>query len=739
MGVQAIIEHFKVLGPHTWVGEYPEFGRAVVRQLAGVSLEQAQERLRELRGAGAKGVVIPYEVCADGGQVYSVRPWVEGEALHYPLSPRLACQLLDFLAHLPSEFVIYDLRPEHLFWQGDQIILSDPGFNERGQAPYCAPEQVNRGQVGEGALDYQLGATLYELLGGQAPPDAQTLLIPDVELPPLKGVPEYIAKQVALLFEADPYARPCPSDLLPFFSRWAQEEQKEAFLKTQRDNKPLPPPPEPEEEEIYSQEPPQWWLEFQASWRHFWAHLDWAIVAVIVLPLLGVAVVGGYFWKSGLFEELAATTNPQKGKEWVRPVPTLSNLSQSWISPKDLAPMILIPAGPYYQGPAPAAGKGARPLITDLPAFYIDRFEVTNRQFARFVTETGYQAQGNWQTEATDDRQDHPVVRVSYYDAQAFAKWAGKRLPTAAEWEKAARGGDLRLYPWGGTQADYTKFNCLESGVGNTTPVGSYPQGASPYGVEDMAGNGWEGGDTWFIPYNAELGYTPLTKVVKGGSRSDKAADCMVIQERGVLPEQGRLINSGFRCAFDPIDDRPQGSRPPQAPAVKARPKTPAPAPKVAPEVTPAPQAPTPNPIWPGTPALEPVPSSGEEREGAYDPQFNGSWDEEPYWPQNEDRYLEESPAPPQPEIVPDPTITSGTDSDYPRYQGAASAPSAPATPPAGSASSTYVEEGATSSPLEAPTTETAPVATGEAAGEVPTMPQGASSGYVDASEVNYH
>ena len=71
MGVQAIIEHFKVLGPHTWVGEYPEFGRAVVRQLAGVSLEQAQERLRELRGAGAKGVVIPYEVCADGGQVYT--------------------------------------------------------------------------------------------------------------------------------------------------------------------------------------------------------------------------------------------------------------------------------------------------------------------------------------------------------------------------------------------------------------------------------------------------------------------------------------------------------------------------------------------------------------------------------------------------------------------------------------------------------------------------------------------
>jgi formylglycine-generating enzyme required for sulfatase activity len=143
-------------------------------------------------------------------------------------------------------------------------------------------------------------------------------------------------------------------------------------------------------------------------------------------------------------------------------------------------------------------------------AFQIGRYPVTVAEYACFVR-AGHAApqRGTYRPITWDDqlkRLDHPVVCVTWHDAVAYAAWLAKltgqswRLPTEAEWEKAARGTDGRIYPWGDA-FDKARCNVSESGIGTTTPVGSYPNGASPYGAQDMAGSVWEWASSLFKPY----------------------------------------------------------------------------------------------------------------------------------------------------------------------------------------------------------------------------------------------
>ena len=155
--------------------------------------------------------------------------------------------------------------------------------------------------------------------------------------------------------------------------------------------------------------------------------------------------------------------------------------------------MRLIPAGSFEMG-AHLDGLSNAPVhIVELDAFYMDVREVTVGQFREFVNQSGYKYGGNWDSVAKYSPGDeYPMVYVSWNDATAYAKWAGKRLPTEAEWEYAARGGLIgKRYPWGNeidkTKAHYDSWN---GGNGTTKAVGSFE--ANGYGLNDMAGNVWE-------------------------------------------------------------------------------------------------------------------------------------------------------------------------------------------------------------------------------------------------------
>lgn len=297
-----------------------------------------------------------------------------------------------------------------------------------------------------------------------------------------------------------------------------------------------------------------------------------------------------------------------------------ANLKPASIVPKD-SEMVLIPEGEFLMGSSEKdideamklceESRGVAPNIqcdradykdempqhkVRLDAFYIDKYPVTNRQFMKFVEATGYKTDaekdriglivrwaGNYEGEIItredgsvnwrspfgrrneiNNLLDHPVVQVSWNDAVAYCQWAGKRLPTEAEWEKAARGTDGRLFPWGHElpdaggkyRANYGKDRGKADGFEYTSPVGSFPLGASPYGVMDMAGNVWEWvadwyDETYYATSPAENPQGPASgkgRVLRGGSWGNRPESIRTAVRLRSEPNSG-ISYIGFRCA----------------------------------------------------------------------------------------------------------------------------------------------------------------------------------------------
>jgi formylglycine-generating enzyme required for sulfatase activity len=170
------------------------------------------------------------------------------------------------------------------------------------------------------------------------------------------------------------------------------------------------------------------------------------------------------------------------------------------IRPTDGALMVFVPAGEFQMGSTDADRDGRdeeKPEHTvTLDAFWVDKTEVTNDQYRKCVEAGDCEEPTCWDN-GDLNAPDQPVVCVTWDDAQAYAAWAGGRLPTEAEWEKAARGTDGRFYPWGEDVPDCEDAN-FKGCLGRTASVGSYPGGASPYGALDMAGNAWEWVADWY-------------------------------------------------------------------------------------------------------------------------------------------------------------------------------------------------------------------------------------------------
>lgn len=224
---------------------------------------------------------------------------------------------------------------------------------------------------------------------------------------------------------------------------------------------------------------------------------------------------------------------------------------------RDGMPLARVPAGLFTMGDDELAPQ--REVYVD--EFLIDVFEVSVRQYASFLEATGRAgAPEGWNDVDVRVHANKPVVDIDWLDAQAYCRWAGRRLPTSAEWEKAARGTDARPYPWGHGAPTIELANYRNASPGiyeGLADVGSHPRGRSPYGVEDFAGNAAEWVADWFSesykrgdtrnPRGPDEGFH---KEIRGGGRHDHEQNLVLTNRFHAEPEH-RAADIGFRCAQD--------------------------------------------------------------------------------------------------------------------------------------------------------------------------------------------
>jgi formylglycine-generating enzyme required for sulfatase activity len=475
----------------------------------------------------------PHLPCAldlfeEQGRHFLVMAFVEGNTLQQRLDQaggplpaadvlRWAGQLCDVLGYLHAQQppIIYrDLKPANVMIdrQGNvQLIdfgiarFQRPGRRSdtilQGTEGYASPEHYGQGQTEPRSDLYCLGATLYHLLTGQAPPTVTERL-----LPPPAGVPLAPQRQLNSAIPHHVEAALLRALDLRLDGRFGRADAPAAAMAEMKAALQGQAAAQPHTKACPQCGKPN----LAASLACFACGYDFqtgrapaapppALVPAVPRPP-AVAQPPVRYTPSGL----AIATPDNLSALLALPQPP----ARIWWERAEME-MCLVPAGEFLMGSADTdsqAGSGGRPQHrVVLDAYYIGRYTVTHAQYARFVQATGHRVPSgspeyNWDDKHKTPPQgkgDHPVVLVSWHDAAAYCTWAGLRLPTEAEWEKAARGTKARIYPWGDPW-DTARCNSSKGRKGGTTPVGAYsPAGDSPYGCADMAGNVWEWCADW--------------------------------------------------------------------------------------------------------------------------------------------------------------------------------------------------------------------------------------------------
>jgi serine/threonine-protein kinase len=448
---------------------------------------------------------------------------------------RIALQVARSLGYIHTLGIVHrDIKPENIHLTTSGVVkLMDFGIAKvqglsmtrtgcvMGTPFYMAPEQVLGQDIGPAVDIYAFGALFFELLTGVQAVGGDSvervfysILNEPLDLEPLRGsVPQPVCDLIARCTAKRAAERPASFEAVAGEIERILTAMEAPTLLTRPAPQPVAPPPA----------------------RPAIAKAWMAVVLGIAL-LIAIAV---------LVKLLLA---PRHRHQASQPLVVALPLTKSTPS----GDMVLVPAGQFLYG------KDKMPVT--LPAFYIDKTEVTNAAYERFCKETGHPLPKNFQK----DEPDYPVVNVTIADAREFASLVGKRLPTAQEWEKAARGDQGRLFPWG-DQRDLRFANVHDnasSAKHEIMPVGSFPQGASPYGALDMVGNVWEFVDEREepIPENVKIFAKHLKPPpepqepwyeIRGDSFDRDLAPYGGIWDWSAVPARWQDEKLGFRCVKD--------------------------------------------------------------------------------------------------------------------------------------------------------------------------------------------
>jgi len=489
-----------------------------------------------------------------------------------------------------------------------------------GTAAYMAPEQW-RGQSGKQSDIYSLGVVLYEMLTGRKPFEGETasdvflkvmtqplmrpsLLVPSVPEEAEKMLFEALARQPQERYEdmvafrqalrrltetnlrkAEPVTAAAVQPTAPKAVLTTLEEEGETFdqlapvskpavksdwqdtppLRTVREpdaSTTTTPTRSPMPRSVSASATPSTMPNQRTDKLPFW--LPWLGVVVLVVGFL-MAAANDWFAPQAYIPPAATATQLPTNIPTATATPELG-LGSSMIREKDGMEMVYVPAGEFTMGNG--LYEDEKPIHDIyLDAYWIDKYEVTNAQYAICVADgtcsrpSSVKSYTRGSYYGNPDYEDFPVIYVNWSQADTYCRWAGGRLPTEAEWEKAARGTDARKYPWGESAPTCSLANFGGAGgcVGDTSVVGSYPPGASPYGAMDMAGNvhewvaDWYDGDYYSkSPLQNPTGpASGFYRVLRGGSWRSTGYFVRSANRIRLNPNNTGNV-SGFRCVSPP-------------------------------------------------------------------------------------------------------------------------------------------------------------------------------------------